>query len=294
MKKAMNVFRMMFLVVTFTLLAVTMVSAAAPIVGAGTANVDGNPGEWNLTDDFFANMYKAANPNKETLAKLYLRYDCNTQTLYALVLVEPGHTIAANVGPGEHYLKLGTSILVKESDGDDGTPPDFAWINKRTGSLGVDIADGWEASVSLTTGNYSNFNAHTNVDWNGTAWDTAAVENRSMAMYIVCTPTAVTLSSFHAQPDASDTPWATWVGAVGLIVAGWGAFLSRSARRDKAHFVKENMMNNQAPKQLQPSEPNVPKQAYECPAIIHRAPLETTAGFCTTKSDPSCLSPQTS
>ncbi|GEM_PF-6248315 len=53
-------------------------------------------------------------------------------------------------------------------------------------------------------------------------------------------------------------------------------------------------MNNQAPKKLQPSEPNVPKQAYERPAIIYRAPLETTAGFCTTKSDPSCLSPQTS
>ncbi len=225
MKKAMNVLKTAMLVATFTLLAATMVSAAAPIVVAGTANVDGNYTEWNLTGDFFANMYNAANPNKETLAKLYLRYDCKTQTLYALVLVEPGHTIDAHAGPGEHYLKLGTSTLVNDASGDDGTPPDFAWINKRTGSLGVAIADGWEASVPLTTGNYSNFNAHTDVDWNGKEWDTAAVANRSVTMYIVCTPSAVTLSSFHAQPDASDTPWATWIGAVGLIVAGWGAFL---------------------------------------------------------------------
>ncbi len=52
-------------------------------------------------------------------------------------------------------------------------------------------------------------------------------------------------------------------------------------------------MNTQAP-ELQPPEPNVPKQAYECPAIIYRAPLETTAGSCLTKSDLSCTAPQNS
>jgi|GEM_PF-1241775 len=38
-------------------------------------------------------------------------------------------------------------------------------------------------------------------------------------------PTAVTLSSFNAQPDAGNNLWASWAGAVGLIVAGFGAFL---------------------------------------------------------------------
>lgn len=38
-------------------------------------------------------------------------------------------------------------------------------------------------------------------------------------------PTAVTLSSFHAQTDDGNAPWTSWISAVGLIVAGFGAFL---------------------------------------------------------------------
>lgn len=229
MEKTIRVFKTTLFAVLFVLLTAALASAAAPFVVTGTADVNGNSSEWNLANDFFANMYKAGNPNKETLAKLYLRYDCQTQTLYALVLVEPGHTIAANVGPGEHYLKLGVTTLVNDASGDNGTPPDFAWINKRTGPLGVDIADGWEASTSLTTGNYSNLNAHTNVDWNGAEWDTAAVANRSIQMNIVCAPSAVTLSSFHAQPDGGNNWWAYWVGLASVVMAGVSTF--RFARR---------------------------------------------------------------
>lgn len=217
--------KMVLLVTVLTLLAVTTVSAAAPFVVKGTASVDGNSSEWDLTNDFFANMYKAANPNKQVLAKLYLRYDCQTQTLYALVLVEPGHTIAANVGPGEHYLKQGVTSLVNDASGNDGTPPDFAWINKRDGSLGVAIADGWEVSTPLAIGNYNDFNAHTDVDWTGSAWDTAAVENRSIQINIVCAPSAVTLSSFGAQADAGNDWGMYWLGLASVVMASLGMFL---------------------------------------------------------------------
>ncbi len=222
MKKAVRFLGVVVWAVAFTLLSAAMVAAAAPFVVEGTANVDGNPAEWDLTNDFFANMHLAANPDKAVLAKLYLRYDCQTQTLYALVLTEPGHTIAAGIPLDEHYLKIGVKTLVNASAGDDGTPPDFAWINRRPGPYG-DVADGWEASAPLSTGNYSNFNAHTDVDYDGSEWDTAAVPNRSIQMNIVCSPSAVTLSSFSAQSDESD--WRAWVSAVGAIVAGFLAFL---------------------------------------------------------------------
>ncbi len=51
-------------------------------------------------------------------------------------------------------------------------------------------------------------------------------------------------------------------------------------------------MNDQAPKELQPSESDMPKQAYECPAIIYRAPLETTAGECSTRPPGKTGTPQ--
>ena len=148
---------------------------------------DGDHGEWNLaedgTGDFFANMYEAANPTKDVMSKLYLRYDCSTNTLYALVLVETGHTIDVDSGlPGEeHFIKIKGSKIV--SDGDrppDDTPPDWQWIG-----LSVDetTADGWEASASLDPGTYNDFDVHTQVD----ADQTSAVEYRQIDLEIDCT-----------------------------------------------------------------------------------------------------------
>ena len=49
-----------------------------------SAVVDGISNEWNLSSDLFANMYQAGKPDKPVLSKLYIRYACDTETLYVL------------------------------------------------------------------------------------------------------------------------------------------------------------------------------------------------------------------
>src|SRR5688572_22084608 len=49
--------------------------AAAPDPTYGSATVDGDPGEWDLTADFFAPMTNAGNANQPVLANLYVRYE---------------------------------------------------------------------------------------------------------------------------------------------------------------------------------------------------------------------------
>ena len=110
----------------------------------GSATVDGSYGEWNLAGDFFANMYRAGNPDKQIESYLYLRYDCTTSTGYALVLATPG--VDALMQPSDAFVKLGNSTKLV-----DGNSPNFAWVqpNAQTGR-----AQGWEASFSLAPGSY--------------------------------------------------------------------------------------------------------------------------------------------
>jgi hypothetical protein len=156
-----------------------LVSAASPPEPTyGTANVDGNPGEWDLTNDFFADMYLAANPQSDVLSKLYLRYDCATSTLYVLVLAEPGFDIDGDTNLDNHFVKLGNNIkLVDGNAVDDGTPPDFHFIG-----LSGSTADGWEASAILAPGSYNNLNVHAQVDNE----QTSAVADREIDLVLMC------------------------------------------------------------------------------------------------------------
>jgi hypothetical protein len=174
-------------VVAVGLIATMMASNVAAVWAAtppeptyGTADVDGDYSEWDLSNDFFAKMYRAADPDKQVESKLYLRYDCSSGTLYALVLAEPDVTILANL-PDDSFIKLGNSTkLVDGNSGDNGTPPDFAWVG-RSGN----IASGWEASAQLAVGSYTNLNVHTQVNDGGQ--QTSAVEDRAIDLMIDCT-----------------------------------------------------------------------------------------------------------
>ena len=139
--------------------------------------VDGNPSEW-AADDFFANLHKAGKVDKEVLATISLRYDCATEILFASVV--PTGTLKINTSPIDNFIKLGDSIkLVDGNDRPpDGNQPDFEWVNKVDSS-----ADGWEASVLLVPGYYSNFNVHALI---GEAADTAQVLDRSIELTLVC------------------------------------------------------------------------------------------------------------
>ena len=140
-------------------------------------DVDGDNSEWDLSADFFANMTEAANSNNEVLSKLYLRYDCTNETLYALVLLVPDQVIDENSNPDNHYIKVNGDKKVDGTYGDDGNAPDFQFIVNATGAK-----IGWEASTPLSAGSYTNLNVHTQV------YDdrTSAVEDRSISLVINC------------------------------------------------------------------------------------------------------------
>lgn len=128
------------------------VGAAAPNPSAGSATVDGSPAEWDLGADFFATMANAGTAGQPVVANLYLRYDCETETLYGLVLAADGWQ-AQQTRPENAYLSIdGTGKLVSGEDAD------FAWV----GGDGT-LADGFEASGELAPGTYT-VRAHVLID----------------------------------------------------------------------------------------------------------------------------------
>ena len=73
---------------------------------------------------------------------------------------------------------------VDGGSGDDGTPPDFAWIGQYSEDDYV-YAEGWEASAVIAPGSYLEFNCHTQVFDDGEP-QTSAVANRAIALEIDC------------------------------------------------------------------------------------------------------------
>ena len=165
-------------------------AATPPDPTDGSATVDGSYGEWNLGSDFFADMVRAGNPDKQIESYLYLRYDCTTATGYALVLATTGVDVLMQ--PGDAFVKLGNSTKLV-----DGNSPNFAWVqpNAQTGR-----AQGWEASFSLVPGSYSNLNVHVQVYDEGA--QTSAVAERSIPLTIDC-------SSVTPEQTSSETPTET-------------------------------------------------------------------------------------
>lgn len=125
------------------------VAAAAPDVTYGTANVDGNAGEWDLNADFFASLHAGSNVAFPARADSYARYDCASSTLYVYVKARSGETIKTNE-PNDHYIRINSSgKLVSDLSGDDGTAPDFRFVGQAGNA-----ASGWEASGILPPGSY--------------------------------------------------------------------------------------------------------------------------------------------
>src|SRR5262245_31396721 len=130
--------------------------AAPPNPTYGTANVDGNSGEWNLVNDFFTLMYRAGDPSKPVESNGYLRYDCATQTMYVLVLIEPNSVgyIDPNAQTAWVAINAQNNKVVTENSGDDGVPPDFQWIGQGYDGNQQHVR-GYEASFSIAPGSYS-------------------------------------------------------------------------------------------------------------------------------------------
>ncbi len=151
--------------------------ALPPDTSLGHAEVDGEyEDDWNLEADFFANMYRAGRPTFPLESKLCLRYDCAEGTMYALVLVEPevaGCIDAHDVTSWIAIDRVNRKVVNQES-GNDGTPPDFAWVG-----AGFDgdpaHALGYEASFLIAPGTTHIIIAHLQV-WDDGAEQGSATE----------------------------------------------------------------------------------------------------------------------
>ena len=125
-------------------------AASPPFPTYGSATVDGLTGDWNLSADKFADMTDAGDASKPVVAHLYLRYDCSSETLFALVLGVDG-TQFRQTRPENAYIRIdGAGKAVSGLSGNNGTPPDFSWVNPD-GTL----ADGFEGSLPLAPGSHT-------------------------------------------------------------------------------------------------------------------------------------------
>lgn len=164
------------MVAAIAILMPVLASTDTPDVSLGAVVVDGDYGDWDLVADFFSDMYRAGNPKFPLESKLYLKYDCNTLTMYALVLCEPGvpayivQPDGVNPDTTTAWIALDNwnDKVVNEEDDNDGVPPDFAWIGR-----GYDgdwwHAQGYEASF-LIAGDGSTHDIFVQID----VWDDGA------------------------------------------------------------------------------------------------------------------------
>jgi len=177
--------------------------AAAPTPNLASADVDGSIQEWtDPTNDFFADMWRAGDKNKQNPvleSKLYMRYDCSNSTVYALVLAESGVSIRANQ-PADSFIKrvgVQPPVLVDGTSGDDGTPPDFAWVGQQG-----DTAAGWEASFILPEGPYT-LDVHAQVNHDGS--QTSALDGREIPLVLDCPAENDLIVSKTANPTFART-----------------------------------------------------------------------------------------
>ena len=148
----------------------------------GTATVDGNNDEWSEAD-YFGTMYNTGIYGNPPLSDAYVKYDCEYQILYVLVLLRDNYIIENNVDKPEenHFVRLGCGgslVVVDANDLNSGTQPNFMYIEDQSGNK-----IGWEASayVSPIT---SDLSIHTQVYED----QTSALNNRCVKLDICCTP----------------------------------------------------------------------------------------------------------
>jgi len=127
-------------------------TSAPPEPTAGTAVVDGLCEDWDLSGDSFAVMRRLWSTAKSLECRAYLRYDCDRQTLFVLVLAESGVAGRADSPSAgvSSWVAIGSAAAhaVDSRCGNDGVPPDFAWVEPGFDGDPSHVR-GFEASVPL-------------------------------------------------------------------------------------------------------------------------------------------------
>ena len=135
----------------FTMVLIPSFSSAQTYGGDYT--VDGNYAEWNLNLDFHSNMFRSFNPVDPIQSRLFLHYNCETGKLFVLVLVEP--KFVGILSPDDAWVAIDgiSNKLLKGTDNNDGTPPDFAWVTPGYGGISGQVR-GFEGSISIPPGSH--------------------------------------------------------------------------------------------------------------------------------------------
>lgn len=149
----------------------------------GTATVDGDITDWDLDEDWFADMLRAQGQGGQTdvLSKLYVRYDLSSGTLYVLVLVEPGY--AGLKQNGEAWVKIDGDKAVDGALDSKFGNPQFAWIEAGYDGNSNHVK-GYEASFLLPQGEYT-LNVHLNVQGATGGSDTSGVLKAGIDLFIL-------------------------------------------------------------------------------------------------------------
>jgi hypothetical protein len=141
--------------------------AEHPSYGTGIT-VDGNPADWNLADDYFADLVPDGRPGGAVLARLYLRYDCAAKVLSALVLDVEADGEMVGVDPDKAWLRLHDAglagDLLVDGNGAGATAfRSFQWVSTLPGDPAAPVI-GFEASAQLDEGSYASFEAGLDID----------------------------------------------------------------------------------------------------------------------------------
>jgi hypothetical protein len=231
-KRSQTQFRIIasFILVVMLISLVTSVAAAGlnePTYGS--AVVGGGYVEWDLVQDYFAPMYEAGEKDKTHFSDLYLRYQCPTTSggdgiLFALVLTKSPYEILDD--NNSNWIKeysIQNSPLVDGGSGNDGNPPDFEYIEENG------ILVGWEASISFSVGQYSQFEIHAQVvndDPGGATSSTG--KNDPISVDLICPP-GIDIEKHTNGEDADNTP-GPWI-PTGMPVT-WTYYVTNTGPHD--------------------------------------------------------------
>jgi hypothetical protein len=162
-------------------------------------------------------MYRAGDPTKTLESNVYLRYDCDNGILYALVLQANGVPLIINSGTAWIAIDTQSNKVVTDGSGNDGTPPDFAWVGQGYDGDSTH-AQGYEASFYLAPGTYEII-VHVNVFDGGTTQTsgTPGFPSNGPTLDISCDPTAVTVTSLTAHNSLGALPLVLAVGGLGIL-----------------------------------------------------------------------------
>jgi hypothetical protein len=119
-------------------------------------SVDGDAGDWDLNDDFFAKLHEAGKANKDHFADAHVRYTGGE--LHVLVLATPGNSVSESAQ--DAWVKIYDLGNATQVDGDSA---DFRWVY-----AGGELR-GYEASFALPAGSYGEVEIHLSVNGDDTA-----------------------------------------------------------------------------------------------------------------------------